>query len=372
MIKKFIKDTFLKLTSTTCPHGYEERFFSDILKDILPNDIKKDKSGNYFYEIGNSKTVFASHIDTVSKEYKPINRVIEDNIIKTDETTNLGADDKAGMTVMLWMIKNKIPGVYYFFIGEEVGCIGSGSAALDSKTFKKFSRIISFDRRGTNSVITHQSGFRCCSDEFAKALSTQLSKGGLSYKKDPSGVYTDSAEFVDIIPECTNISVGYYKEHTNFEYQDIEHLEKLANSCLTVDWENLPTVRKLYSKNRVRATSYHRHRNNYDYVDSYTNYDYFDYFDYREERVWNKRSRKKNSSKKYIDGGYGKLIEVKATPERVGDYDERYHWIIDKLTSSEFSIDELYALRETYLDLDNPNDKWFFEYLKESVSGEFV
>ena len=50
----------------------------------------------------------------------------------------------------------------------------------------------------------------------------------MKYKKDEGGVYTDSAEFTDIIPECTNISVGYYKEHTVNETQDIQYNFQLA------------------------------------------------------------------------------------------------------------------------------------------------
>jgi len=44
---------------------------------------------------------------------------------------------------------------------------------------------------------------------------------------DDGGVYTDSAEFVDIIEECTNLSVGYFSEHTTSEKQDIDFLELL-------------------------------------------------------------------------------------------------------------------------------------------------
>ena len=44
--------------------------------------------------------------------------------------------------------------------------------------------MISFDRRGTGSVITHQTATRTCSDGFASTLANELNKLGLSYKKD--------------------------------------------------------------------------------------------------------------------------------------------------------------------------------------------
>jgi hypothetical protein len=62
-------------------------------------------------------------------------------MISTDGTTTLGADDKAGVSVLIWMMKHNIPGLYYFFIGEE-GCIGSGLAA-NYGDFKDYDRIIS-------------------------------------------------------------------------------------------------------------------------------------------------------------------------------------------------------------------------------------
>ena len=109
-------------------------------------------------------------------------------------------------------------------------------AAKKIKFKGNYDRIISFDRRGTSSIITHQSGTRTCSNEFAFELSKQLNQSGLLYKKDDTGVYTDSAEFVSVIPECTNIAVGYYQEHTFSEHQDIIHLIKLAKACLNVQW----------------------------------------------------------------------------------------------------------------------------------------
>jgi di/tripeptidase len=44
-------------------------------------------------------------------------------MISTDGTTTLGADDKAGVSVLIWNITYLD---YTIFIGEEVGCIGSG------------------------------------------------------------------------------------------------------------------------------------------------------------------------------------------------------------------------------------------------------
>jgi hypothetical protein len=66
----------------------------------------------------------------------------------------------------------------------------------------------------------------------------------MMYLPDDSGVYTDTAEFVDIIPECTNISVGYAREHSEHESLDIQHFIALSEAVLNVKWDKLPTSRK--------------------------------------------------------------------------------------------------------------------------------
>ena len=242
-----IRRKFLQLTKYTYPYGTE-----GFLQSYLPEGYKKDAYGNYYYLIGeNPTTMFTCHLDTACSKQVKVNHVQTKNIIKTDGSSILGADDKAGMVVVLNMIENKVPGLYYFFIGEEVGCIGSGKLAQDwvnSEFSYTVSKVVSFDRRSTCSVITHQWYGRCCSDEFAEELSLRLNSTGQRLKLEPddTGVLTDSAQFMDIVPECTNISVGYMYEHTTGEYQDIDYLQRLCKAVCLIDWETLPVERNPY------------------------------------------------------------------------------------------------------------------------------
>ena len=372
--KNFILETFLILTSETYPYGTEDDVMQKMIYlDLVPNYINKDQHGNYFLQIGESRTIFASHLDTVSKDKVQVNHQIKNNIISSDGKTILGADDKAGVTVMLWMIKNNVPGTYYFFVGEEVGCVGSGLASKYGDFKGKFDRIISFDRRGTDSVITYQSSSRCCSDEFAKQLAKELNKKGLSYKIDDTGVYTDSAEFTSLIPECTNLSVGYYKEHTTTEHQDIKHLEKLAQACLLVDWEALVTKRDM---SKTEYKSYYTNYSEYDWRSrDYAYYDREDYgsrtrkrkkknnrFSYHDD--WYDQSWDKyNAGKSYFDGSDG-LVELEKTKSK--SFNElSYDWILEKFTGREITALELEIIREQYLDFSNESDKAFYQYLVE-------
>lgn len=389
-VRDFVYEVFLRLTSRTVPYGEEDRLMDEVSK-LFPEKIQKDIHGNYFYKVGESRTIFASHLDTVSNRYETVTHVFDGDFIKTDGKTTLGADDKAGVTVMLWMIKNNVPGLYYFFIGEEVGCIGSGLAAKYGDFKDKYDRIVSFDRRGTGSIITHQSCGRSCSDEFADDLCRELNKKGMSYKKDSGGVYTDSAEFVDIIPECTNVSVGYYKEHTMGEHQDIKHLIDLANACVFVNWENLTTKRKPgsyeakpysgynwrneYVYNSSSSKSYGEYEDWYDQVDEDWYWNGFEYV--KKEKKKTRRSGKKkrvnqfDKSRVYYDSGYD-LVDITDYQEsKILDIDctdgSKYGWILDKFLDSRLNIDELYIIKEQYLDMDSDYDKMFYQYLLEQV-----
>lgn len=242
-----VKATFLSLVTETYPHGYEE----EVVK-YLPNFLKKDKHGNYYHIIGKSDTAFTSHIDTASRTKSKVNlREFEKDgqtFVKTDGSSILGADDKAGVTVLLYMIHNNVPGVYWFFIGEERGGIGSRDVAKDYDSYpfmRDVKKIVSFDRRNYYSVITSQMGVSCCSNEFAQSLCDELNKSGLKLALDPTGIFTDSASFIDIIPECTNVSVGYFDEHRHTEIQNISYLKKLCKAAVACDWNKLVVKRKI-------------------------------------------------------------------------------------------------------------------------------
>ena len=97
-----------------------------------------------------------------------------------------------------------------------------------------------FDRRGTEDVITHQCRVRTCSTDFAQALAVQL---GLGFAPCAEGVFTDTAHYAGLIPECTNLSIGYEHAHTGAEYQDYGFLEDLVPALLRVEWEALPVAR---------------------------------------------------------------------------------------------------------------------------------
>jgi hypothetical protein len=385
-----IEETFLRLTSKTYPYGYESELVS-----FLPDGYEIDKHGNYFYNIGDSKTIFTSHFDTACKDQVNVVHVKDGNIISTDGKSILGADDKAGVTIMLYMISKNVPGLYYFFIGEEVGCIGSGMASNDIKFFSKYDRMISFDRRGTKSIITHQSYIRCCSDEFADDLSREYKFNGMYLEKDDTGVYTDSAEFVSIIPECTNISVGYYKEHTVGEIQDIEFLREIALASSKIDWDNLITKRdhrktdyKSYGVSKT-TSSYGYRSSGYDGYDSnykgggYSSrvypsrsYDHDDYYyDSVDPMNSNKKRKcnKKNLELPKLDSSkiFNQIKKAKeeTSKEIIDRHRTSYYDVIKGyLLADDMTLEEFKIVKSDYLDVNDPQDMEFAEMIEKSLS----
>ncbi len=197
----------------------------------------------------NSTTLFSCHLDTVHVTFGSREVVTSDtNIISSGDGTPLGADDGAGVWLLMEMIDAGVPGTYVFHVGEEKGGIGSKWMSDNRpEILTKFKRAIAFDRKGAYDVITHQAWGRCCSNKFAEALAEELNsclpdEHAFMMPSD-GGIYTDTAEYTTLIPECTNVSCGYQNEHTVNETLDLDFLIVLRDACLKAKWEALPVER---------------------------------------------------------------------------------------------------------------------------------
>lgn len=208
-----------------------------------------DRHGNLIVQVGaDNGCVFTAHLDTVHRTGGQQTLLLVNDDLMADgpdgQPSVLGADDAAGIYILSEMILAGKPGTYMFFVGEEVGGIGSSAFVQDNPTFSA-NMAVAFDRRGTSDVITEQGGYGTCSTEFAQAVADSLNNHNSTFKYKPSdyGVYTDTKEFAGIVPECTNISVGYYDEHTPRERLNIPHLLALRDAVLATDWASLPIKR---------------------------------------------------------------------------------------------------------------------------------
>ena len=211
-----------------------------------------DLNGNVICTTNYSGVLFSCHTDTMHKDEGENDIEVDDFGIVTAwrkpkvqsgmdakrERDILGADDGAGIYIMLRMIEEGIPGTYVFHADEEIGCKGSRALAEAPWSIggfdleDDFTHAIAFDRRGTSDLITWQLGMemcsRACSVELMNRLNTESS---LNYKP-AEGIVTDTAMYEDQVQECINLSVGYYDEHTTDERLDLGHLYALLARIL--------------------------------------------------------------------------------------------------------------------------------------------
>lgn len=232
---------FMWMTKYTSPYGTEQERFGNF---FTSKGFQQDSHGNLVLDIGKSTTIFAAHMDTADRQLSRVRRIVNGDLVATDGSTILGADDRAGLSVLLHLLRHKIPGRYVLFVGEEAGRQGSISAHADGLG-DGYQRMICWDRMGEDSIITHQMGERSCSKEFAGALKDMYRglDSNFLLTEDPSGTYTDSYSFLPTIPECTNISIGYEMQHTTSEFQDVRFLAHMADASLHIPWDVLPTYR---------------------------------------------------------------------------------------------------------------------------------
>jgi hypothetical protein len=204
----------------------------------------------YVVKVGDTPVLWSCHVDTMHPTQAPVMQDVKYDagcgMMYKDDKMPLGADDGVGVWLLLEMIDAGVPGTYIFHRGEERGGIGSRSMAANYEEFlARHKWAIAFDRRGTGDIITEQMMGETASVKFAAALADVLNKAKMDYKPCPSGVFTDTANYAHIIPECTNVSVGYDSEHTPAETLDVWHVECLRSALITgfINGVMLPTAR---------------------------------------------------------------------------------------------------------------------------------
>jgi hypothetical protein len=278
-IPETVDDLLVKILTWPRRHGSpEERDFRDWLRGTIrdmgfnlrdhqvdafsvtvPHPPKDGKVIEY------STSLFSCHIDTVDpamkdpKTRKNLNYDANFGIImlaKDSPGGCLGADDGAGIWIMLKMLAANVPGTYLFHRGEECGGISAKAIADKERSFlSQFECAVAFDRHRTSEIIITQGGSPCASEKFGSRLADALNTRGLDYRTSHGGVYTDTKEYRNIIAECINVGVGYEGQHHTHETLDYPHLVALAAACCDLNWDALPIERDPKTTTKS-ATSY--------------------------------------------------------------------------------------------------------------------
>jgi hypothetical protein len=238
-------DSLMAILETKRPHDSkaENKFIGQF---ITPTGVEFDQMGNAFLHIpgDGDNILWSCHTDTVHRDggRQAIQKRKDIVTLSPKAKANcLGADDGAGIWLMLEMIAARKPGLYVFHRGEECGGIGSDYIATHTPDrLAGIDAAIALDRKGFNSIITHQ-GSRGCSDKFSASLAAAMPV--MRWESDDSGLFTDTANYFSLVPECTNLSVGYLAQHTARESLDVGFLAMLRHELIALDTTKLVIAR---------------------------------------------------------------------------------------------------------------------------------
>lgn len=231
-----------------------------ILNNIKAATVTTDANGNLLVTKGNATEYpcIVAHMDQVQDIHSKDFRAIEtkDYILgfslKNKQQEGLGADDKNGIWVALKCLQKYDNIKCAFFVGEEIGCVGS--SAVDLSFFSDCRFVLQCDRRNGNDLITSVWG-DLCSKEFLDDIDYE--KYGY---KPTHGLITDVATLKERgLAVCAlNISCGYYAPHTDHEFAIKRELKNCLNfvchiiekcqkkyphidnsyGCFGLDWKN--------------------------------------------------------------------------------------------------------------------------------------
>lgn len=143
------------------------------------------------------------------------------------EQCGIGADDKNGIWVALKMLERLDAIKVAFFIGEEIGCVGSRQC--DMKFFDDCRFVIQCDRRNGGDFIT-DAGVELCSKEFIRDCNIEK----FGYHEE-HGLMTDVLELKErgLKVSAVNMSCGYYHPHTA---EELTVFSQLENCLAFVEW----------------------------------------------------------------------------------------------------------------------------------------
>lgn len=208
----------------------QEELGKYVLSKVDNNSSKVyNKHNSYIYiEYDEGNPILTSHLDTINthdyinKAPEPILAIYGDDTINNlNEKAVLGADDRAGVWVMLQLLySGNINYNYLFCYDEEIGGVGSKEFANEFKEkLYKSSCFISLDRRGSNEIASY--GYD--NDDLIKVFTD------IGYKP-VTGSFTDCVNLSRVSDiACCNLSVGYNYEHTDTEVQDINVMYKVLD-----------------------------------------------------------------------------------------------------------------------------------------------
>lgn len=186
---------------------------TEILNNRYDNVIS---TSDYIIAEGDIPVALVAHLDTVFN-LKPIEFFYDAAKRVMWCPSGAGFDDRAGVAIILQILRDGYRPHIIFTAEEEIGGIGASKLADNYKNcpFKKCNMLIELDRQGHNEAVY----YKCDNERFEKYITN-------------FGFDTDIGSFSDIsviAPQwgiaAVNLSVGYVDEHSPVERLYLNWLE---------------------------------------------------------------------------------------------------------------------------------------------------
>jgi len=225
-VREYVLDELEKINSLSNYLDFGVDNKGNILGSTISLRTRRRIPGRSSEDSG-KKMLLAAHLD-VKGEFSSSDQLIERNNIVSREKGILGADDRAGVSIILNLIKEvgdyrEVPPLKFIFtVGEEEGQYGAES--IDPDFFEDVSFGISLDRKNCKDIVYKSNSKEYSNLEFAERVARVSSRifseenafvpcqGGISDLR----VWSEK----DTRP-CVNLSVGYFDEHTDEERLDL-------------------------------------------------------------------------------------------------------------------------------------------------------
>ncbi|MDQ0337421.1 hypothetical protein J2S00_000191 [Caldalkalibacillus uzonensis] len=205
-----------------------------------------DHAGNllaYLY-CGEGPTVLISaHMD-IYEDIKPGRTIIENGTQLFSSEGILGADDRAGIAVILEVLsriqRTNFAGTFKiaFTVKEETGCIGSKQ--IDPHFIEDADAAIVADRRGTRDIVISYGGMiPFCPQSYGHLFEQADALCGMYDWRMTAGGLSDAKVFAEKGIPSVNLSVGYMNEHSKEETLDYRAAYETAKLIESVLHHNL-------------------------------------------------------------------------------------------------------------------------------------
>lgn len=252
---------------------------------------------------GDSPVCLVSHLDTVHKEL-PENILIDEESGLMWSPQGIGGDDRCGTFAVLYILAHQLKNngqkpTILFTTNEEIGCVGASKAAKeipeDKISHLKF--LIEIDRRHEDDCVFYNTRNKEFED-YIQTFGFVKATGSCSDISRLSPAWNVAS---------TNLSAGYFNEHTKSEYINVNYLMNTINKIINIlnddrvlngdKFEYQPDPEPVYNTPKYYGNNNY---NRYGYSNGYYSSFYDDDYGYGKGYLGDKEEEK------YLEKVYGK------------------------------------------------------------------